>query len=41
MEKYLAHFENRFIGVTGLSNDDVQLKNMMKDFKIYASKIEF
>lgn len=29
------------IGVTGKSNDDPILKECMKKFKIYASKIEF
>lgn len=29
------------IGVTGKSNDDPALKDMMRKFKIYSSKIEF
>lgn len=29
------------IGVTGKSNDDPALKDCMKKFKIYSSKIEF
>lgn len=41
MKRFLSHFESRFIGVTGMSNDDPNLKDMMKKFKIYASKIEY
>lgn len=41
MDKFLSHFENWFIGVTGSYNDDPLLKDMMKKFKIYASKIEY
>jgi protein SCO1/2 len=41
MDRFLSHFENRFIGVTGSANDDPMLKDMMKKFKIYASKIEY
>ena len=28
------------IGITGKSNDDPQLKQMLKDFKIYSSKMK-
>ena len=32
---------DNFIGLTGLSNDSPELKDTMKKFKIYASKIEY
>lgn len=37
--KFLSFFDKSFIGVTGKANDDPQLKECMKKFKIYASKI--
>ena len=32
---------NNFIGLTGTSNDSSEIKDIMKKFKIYASKIEY
>jgi hypothetical protein len=32
---------DNFIGLTGKSNDSPELKDAMKKFKIYASKIEY
>jgi len=40
MKKFLSYFDKSIIGLTGKSNDDPDLKNMMKRFRIYASKIE-
>lgn len=34
-------FDSSIIGVTGTSNDDAALRKMLKDFRIYSSKIEF
>ena len=41
IKKFLTLFKNNFIGVTGLHNEDPKLKEMMKKFKIYSSKIEY
>jgi protein SCO1/2 len=40
IEKFLKHFDKSIIPVTGKSNDDPSLRQMMFRFKIYASKIE-
>eukprot|EP01017_Pseudomicrothorax_dubius_P039690 TRINITY_DN6117_c0_g1_i4.p1 TRINITY_DN6117_c0_g1~~TRINITY_DN6117_c0_g1_i4.p1 ORF type:complete len:334 (+),score=90.16 TRINITY_DN6117_c0_g1_i4:158-1159(+) len=40
MKKFLSLFDKSFIGLTGRSNDDPELKKMMRSFKIYASRIE-
>jgi len=40
LEEYLKLFGEDFIGVTGKDNNDPMLKNMMKVFRIYASKIQ-
>lgn len=41
MKRFLSFFDNQFIGVTGKSNKDIALVEMLKKFKIYATKIEF
>ena len=41
IDKFLSYFDKNFIGVTGKSNNDPELRECMKKFKIYASKIEF
>lgn len=41
IDKFLSFFDKTMIGVTGTSNNDPQLRECMKKFKIYASKIEF
>lgn len=41
MKKFLSYFGNSFIGVTGLNNDDPKLREMMRKFKIYSTKIEY
>ena len=41
IEKFLGYFNGEFIGVTGKRNNDPDLKDMLKKFKIYATKIEF
>lgn len=40
MKKFLSYFDKSIIGLTGKSNDDPDLRSMMKKFRIYASKIE-
>jgi len=40
MQKFLKHFDSSIIGLTGRSNDDSDLRNMMNKYRIYASKIE-
>lgn len=39
LTEYLKNFDEEIIGVTGTSNEDPQLKNCMKSFRIYANKI--
>ena len=41
IEKFISHFDNQFITVTGKNNNDPELVSLMKKFKIYATKIEF
>lgn len=41
IDKFVHHFHKDYIGVTGKTNEDPALREMMKRFKIYASKIEF
>lgn len=42
IKRYLSLFPgDNFIGVTGKSNNSPELKDAMKKFKIYASKIEY
>ena len=41
MKKFLSFFDNQFIGITGKSNKDQALVEMLKKFKIYSTKIEF
>ena len=41
INKFLAHFDKSIIGLKGATNDDPDLKEAMKQFKIYASKIKF
>jgi hypothetical protein len=37
----LSHFDPSFIGLTGKSNNDPELREAMRNFKIYASKIKY
>lgn len=39
IEKYLKDIAPGVVGISGTSNDDPKLKEMMKKFKIYATKI--
>lgn len=41
INKFLSYFDPSILGVTSEKNDDEALKECMKKFKIYASKIEF
>ena len=41
IRKFLDYFDKDMIGVTAKSNDDSNLQEIMKKFKIYSSKIEF
>eukprot|EP00331_Platyophrya_macrostoma_P030084 CAMPEP_0176438084 /NCGR_PEP_ID=MMETSP0127-20121128/19056_1 /TAXON_ID=938130 /ORGANISM="Platyophrya macrostoma, Strain WH" /LENGTH=315 /DNA_ID=CAMNT_0017821933 /DNA_START=65 /DNA_END=1012 /DNA_ORIENTATION=+ len=40
IKKFLKLFDSSIVGLTGKSNDDPELRDCMKKFKIYASKIE-
>jgi protein SCO1/2 len=40
IQKFLKHFDPAIIPVTGRSNNDPNLRQMMSKFKIHASKIE-
>ena len=40
MRKFLGLFDSSIIGLTGKHNDDPDMRECMKKFKIYASKIE-
>ena len=39
MKQYLKNFDDEIIGITSISSEDVELKNCMKSFRIYANKI--
>lgn len=39
LQEYLKNFDEDIIGVTGVSNNDPELLNCMKSFKIYSNKI--
>jgi protein SCO1/2 len=39
LKEYLKNFDDEIIGVTGISNEDPELKSCMRSFKIYANKI--
>lgn len=39
IDKFLSYFDKSIMGVTAPTNDDQNLKDAMKKFKIYASKI--
>lgn len=39
IDKFAKYFDKTMIGVTGKSNDDPALKDCMRKFKIYSSKI--
>lgn len=39
LQEYLKNFDEDIIGVTGASNNDPELLNCMKSFKIYSNKI--
>ncbi|CAD8133868.1 unnamed protein product [Paramecium pentaurelia] len=41
VERFLSHFDKSIIGLRGRTNDDPELKEAMRNFKIYASKIKF
>jgi cytochrome oxidase Cu insertion factor (SCO1/SenC/PrrC family) len=37
--RFIKTFDPEIIGVTGLSNEDPALRDCMRQFKIYASKL--
>jgi len=39
IKKFVMNFDPEIIGVTGTSNRDPALRDCMKTFKIYASKL--
>jgi protein SCO1/2 len=39
IKNYLKSFGNNIIGISGSNNEDMDLKDCMKTFKIYANKI--
>ena len=41
IDQFAKYFHPTIIGVTGKSNDDPKLKEMLRKFKIYATKMEF
>lgn len=41
IQKFCEIFDKDIIGVTGKSNNDITLRDMMKKFRIYATKMEF
>jgi protein SCO1 len=41
IEAFLKIFDSNIIGVTGSHNNDKNLKEMMKKFRIYSTKMEF
>lgn len=41
IEKFLGYFDKEMIGLTAASNNDPMLKDCLKKFKIYATKINF
>lgn len=41
IEAFLGIFDKSIIGVTGEANDDKELKEMMKKFRIYSTKMEY
>jgi cytochrome oxidase Cu insertion factor (SCO1/SenC/PrrC family) len=41
IRKYLDIFNKDFIGISGKTNDSKDLKEVLKTFKIYSSKMNF
>ena len=41
IEKFLSLFDKNIMGLTAETNNDPKLKEMMRKFRIYASKIEY
>lgn len=41
IDKFLSYFDKEMIGLTASSNNDPLLKDCLKKFKIYATKINF
>jgi protein SCO1/2 len=41
IDKFLSYFDKEMIGLTAKSNNDPLLKDCLKKFKIYATKINF
>ena len=41
IRKFLDIFHKDFIGLTAENNDSPNLKDMLKKFRIYSSKIEY
>lgn len=41
INRFLSLFDYPIIGLTAKSNDDPLLKDILKKFRIYATKIEF
>lgn len=40
IKRYVNNFGSEIIGISGVSNDDIRLKDIMKKFKIYAHKVK-
>lgn len=40
IKRFLSNFDETMLGVTGKTNDDPALKKMLKDFRIYSTKID-
>lgn len=41
IEAFVKIFDPNMIGVTGTDNNDKDLKDMMKKFRIYSTKMEY
>lgn len=41
IKKFLSIFDADIIGLTSTSNDDPDLKDMLRKFRIYSTKIEY
>lgn len=41
IDRFLSIFDADIIGLTSKSNDDPDLKDMLRKFRIYSTKIEY
>lgn len=41
VQRFIGYFNKKIIGVSGKSNDDPKLKEMLKKFKIYSTRMDF